>query len=117
VHKYLKARSGELNLYNYSGVSAAALARARQDTARIYGRLGIAMDWRNCPLTAEELAHNTTCELPVAPTRITLRLLFNEMAQRFPMHSDIYGFVLLSLKGGFGGDRHRLCRPRSRHGG
>jgi hypothetical protein len=92
----------EVNLYNYSGVSAAALARAQQETARIYGRLGIAMEWRNCPLTAEELAHNTTCDLPAVPTRFTLRLLSNEMAQRFPVHSDIYGFALLSLNGGFG---------------
>jgi hypothetical protein len=92
----------EVNLYDYSGVSAAALAQAQQETARIYGRLGIGMEWRNCPLTAEELAHNASCDLPAKPTRFTLRLLSNEMAQRFPVHSDIYGFALLSLDGGFG---------------
>jgi hypothetical protein len=92
----------EVNLYNYSRVSAAELARAEQEAARIYGRLGIAMEWRTCPFTAEELAQNTNCDLPAAPTRFTLRLLSNEMAQRFPVHSDIYGFALLSLNGGFG---------------
>jgi hypothetical protein len=92
----------EVHVYNYSSVSAATLAQAQQETARIYGRLGIAMEWRSCPLAAEELAHNTTCDLPAAPARFTLRLLSNEMAQRFPVHTDIYGFALLSLKGGFG---------------
>jgi len=92
----------EVNLYTYSGVSAAVLARAERETARIYGRVGVAMEWRNCPFTQEELAQNTNCDLPAAPTRFTLRLLSNEMAQRVPVHSDIYGFALLSLNGGFG---------------
>jgi hypothetical protein len=92
----------EVHLYNYSGVTAEALARAEQETARIYGRAGIAVVWRDCPLTAEQLAQNTTCDLPAAPTRFTLRLLSNEMAKRFPVHDDIYGFALLSMNRGFG---------------
>jgi hypothetical protein len=50
----------------------------------------------------EELAKNTNCDLPASSTRFIFRLLSNEMAQRFPVHSDIYGFALLSLNGGFG---------------
>jgi len=92
----------EVHLYNYSGVATLELARAEQETARIYGRVGITVEWRDCPLTAEQLAHNTTCDLPAAPTRFTLRLLSNEMAKRFPVHDDIYGFALLSINGGFG---------------
>jgi hypothetical protein len=92
----------EVHLYNYSGVTAEALARAEQETARIYGRLGVEMEWRNCPLTAEELAQNTTCDLPAAPTTFIVRLLSNEMAHRFPVGDDIYGFALLPVNEGFG---------------
>ena len=92
----------DVHLYNYSGVTAETLTRAEQETARIYGRFGVEIEWRNCPLTVEELAQNTTCNLPAAPTRFTLRLLSNEMAQRFLVDDDIYGFALLPVKGRFG---------------
>src|SRR5215467_12526756 len=68
----------EVKLYNYSSVSRATLARAEQETARIYNRLGITVEWRDCPLTAEERAQNTNCDLPASPTRFNLRLLSNE---------------------------------------
>ena len=92
----------EVHIYNYAGVSAEKLARAEQETARIYQRVGVAMRWRNCPISAEELALNPGCDLPGAPTRFTLRLLSNAMAERFPVGGDIYGFALLPVDGGFG---------------
>ena len=92
----------EVHLYNYSGVSAEVLARAEQETARIYRRLGVEMEWRHCLRTADELEKKTTCDLPTTSTKFTLRLLSKEMAQRFPVHDDIYGFALLSINGGFG---------------
>jgi hypothetical protein len=92
----------EVHLYNYSGVTAEVLGRAEQEAARIYRRLGIEMEWRTCPLTAEELALNTLCDLPASPTRFTVRLLSNEMAHRFPVGDDIYGFALLPVNTGFG---------------
>ena len=92
----------EVHLYNYSGVTAEVLARAEQETARIYRHLGVGMEWRHCLRTAEELEKKTTCDLPTTSTRFTLRLLSKEMAQSFPVHDDIYGFALLSINGGFG---------------
>ncbi|HKW98222.1 MAG TPA: hypothetical protein VJN43_10850 [Bryobacteraceae bacterium] len=92
----------EVSVYDYAGASEATLARAEQETARIYDRLGIAMEWRSCLPTGGGLAHVTACNVPAAPTRFVLRLLSEEMAQRLPVHNDIYGFALLSLKGGFG---------------
>ena len=92
----------EVHIYNYVGASPETLARAERETARIYERAGIAMAWLICPLSPEELAQNTTCDLPAEPTRLTLRLLSNEMAQRFPVGGDIFGFALLPVYGGFG---------------
>ncbi len=37
-----------------------------------------------------------------APTRFTLRLLTNAMAERFPVGRDTFGFALLPVNGGFG---------------
>ena len=92
----------EVHIYNYAGASPETLVRAERETARIYERAGIAMGWLICPLSPEELAHNTTCDVPAQPTRLTLRLLSNEMAQRFPVGGDIFGFALLPVYGGFG---------------
>jgi hypothetical protein len=91
-----------IHLYNYSGVSAEVLARAEQETARIYQHLGVEMEWRHCLRTAEELETKTICDLPTTSTKFTLRLLSKEMAQRFPVHDDIFGFALLSINGGLG---------------
>jgi hypothetical protein len=91
----------EVHLYNYAGVTPESLARAEQETTRIYRRLGVEMVWRSCPLTAEELAPNTACDLPVAPTRLTVRLLSNEVTHRFPL-DDEFGFAQSPAKDGFG---------------
>ena len=92
----------EVHIYNYAGASKETLARAEQETVRIYRSLGVEMEWRNCPRTAEELAENSACELPAAPTRFIVRFLSDEMAHRFPLGDDIYGFALLPIGGGFG---------------
>ena len=92
----------EVHIYNYSSVSAVALARAEKETARIYQRLGVAMEWRNCPRTAEELAQSAACDFPAASTRFTLRLLSDEMAHTFPLSGEIYGFALLPVHNGYG---------------
>ena len=92
----------EVHLYNYSGVTAEVLARAEQETARIYLRFGVEVEWRNCLRTADELQKKTACDLPATSTGFTLRLLSKEMAQRFPVYDDTYGFALLSINGGFG---------------
>ncbi|HET9320086.1 MAG TPA: hypothetical protein VFO27_09925 [Bryobacteraceae bacterium] len=104
----LSAQSSETELnitvhvYNYASVSPDTLAGAEQETARIYQQAGLSIEWLNCPRTAEELAQNTTCNVPGGPTIFTLRLLSNEMAQRFPVSGDIFGFALLPVYGGFG---------------
>jgi len=92
----------EVHLYDYARVTTEALVRAEQETARIYRRLGVEMEWSNCPLTHEEAAQNSTCDLPATPTTFTVRLLSNEMSRRFPVGNDIYGFALLPIESGFG---------------
>ena len=93
----------EVHIYDYSGVSADVLTRAEQETARIYGRVGVEMEWRNCARTAEEAAQNPICELlPGSATRLTLRLLSNAMAQKLHRDSNVHGLALVREDGGFG---------------
>ena len=86
----------QVHVYNYSGVTGEALTQAEQETATIYRRLGVEIEWRSCPIIAEESAQKRACDPPAAPTRIALRLLSNEMARRFKMDSQVYGFALVS---------------------
>jgi hypothetical protein len=92
----------EVHVYNYSALSAQELALAEQETVRIYGRLGVEMEWRSCLHAAEQLDHNASCDQPGAPTTFILRLLSDEMAQRFRLGSDIYGIAAVPANGGFG---------------
>ena len=89
----------KVHIYNYAGVAPEALARAQQETERIYRQLGIEMEWQICPRTAER---NAACEGPGAPTKFILRLSSNEMARSFQLGETIFGFALLSDDGGFG---------------
>src|SRR5215813_5538893 len=92
----------EVHVYNYSGVTGESLIRAEQEAARIFQQAGIAATWLDCPITAEEAKRNRACALPDAPTRLTLRLLSNSMADGLGISGDIFGSAILPVKDGFG---------------
>ena len=91
-----------IHIYNYAGLSRETLARTEHEGARIFQRIGIETEWLDCPLNEEQLSRNSTCDLPGAPSRFTLRLLSNTMAERFPMGHEFFGFALLPVTGDFG---------------
>jgi hypothetical protein len=92
----------EVHIYNYSTVSPEMLVRAELETARIFERIGVATTWLVCPLTSQEAVRNRACALPSAPTRFTLRLLSNSMADSLGVGGDIFGSARLPEKEGFG---------------
>jgi len=73
----------EVHVYNYSAVSAQTLARAEQETVRIFDRTGVAIAWLACPRTSEDAVWNKACAVPDALPRLTLRLLPNSIAESF----------------------------------
>src|SRR5689334_23233703 len=87
----------EIQVYNYDGVSAATLEQAERDAARIYRRMDIGISWLDCPITAEQAEQNTACGQGASPTRLTIRLLPNVMADRLPLGGDIFGLALLPV--------------------
>jgi hypothetical protein len=92
----------EVHIYNYSKVSHEMLVRAEQESARILERIGVATIWLDCPITSQEAVRNRACALPDAPTRLTLRLLSNSMADSLGVGGDIFGSALLPANEGFG---------------
>ena len=92
----------EVLVYNYAGLSAETLAKAEQEAARIYERAGLETQWLDCPLSPAEAAQYPACQLPVGVTRLALRLLSREMAERRKSDPMTFGFALLPEGGGFG---------------
>jgi hypothetical protein len=92
----------EIHIYNYSAVSPEMLVRAEQESARIFERIGIVTTWQHCPLTSQDAIRNRACAPPGAPTRLSLRLLSNSMADSFGVGGDIFGSALLPTQEGFG---------------
>ena len=89
-------------VYNYAGVSPGTLSHAKQEAGRMYGQIGVAVEWRDCPLPAEEGQPEPLCGLPSAPTRLSLRLLSNSMGQRVTPRYDVLGWAFLPANGSFG---------------
>lgn len=92
----------EVLVYNYAGLPAGALARAEQEAARIYQRVGLATEWLDCPLAPAEAAQFPNCQLAPGPTRFALRLLSRQMAERRKLDPMTFGLALFSEDGGFG---------------
>ena len=92
----------EVLVYNYAGLSAETLAKAEQEAARIYERAGLETQWLDCPLSPAEADQYPACQLPVGVTRLALRLLSREMAERRKSDPMTFGFALLPEDGGFG---------------
>jgi hypothetical protein len=92
----------EVLVYNYAGLSAETLAKAEQEAARIYERAGLETQWLDCPLSPAEADQYPACQLPVGVTRLALRLLSREMAERRKSDPMTFGFALLPEGGGFG---------------
>jgi len=87
--------SVEVDVYNYSPVSGSMLARAEQETARIFQYTGVAMTWKDCSAASKAAAQD-------APTTLTLRLLTNFMADALRIGSDTFGSARLPEGEGFG---------------
>src|SRR4026208_361660 len=84
-------RSGiedRVHIYNYSKVPSRMLVRAEQEATRIFQRIAIETKWVDCPLTEEQRVRNSACDVPGAPSRFTLRLLSNTLAERLPLRAQ-----------------------------
>jgi hypothetical protein len=92
----------EIHVYNYSAVSAETLSRAELENVRIFEQIGIAIIWLVCPLITSQEVRDEGCALPDAPTKLTVRLFSNSVANRGRLGPDVFGYALLPGDEGFG---------------
>ena len=87
-------------LYNYAAVSPQTLASAERETAAIYGRMGIEVQWVDGPT----VAHGATTGYRVAAgaDRLEVRLLPHRMAERLDLRAHEVGRAMLTDDGAFG---------------
>jgi hypothetical protein len=91
----------EIDIYNYSVLSRETLSVAEVESDKIFRPTGIAAIWLQCPLDSEQAVSNKACARPGAPTRLTLRLLPDSMANRAGVGADVFGSAILSETGGY----------------
>lgn len=87
-------------LYNYAAVSPQTLASAERETAAIYGRMGIEVEWADGPTVAQ--GATTAYRVAAGPDRLEVRLLPHRMAERLKLRSNEVGRAMLAGDGAFG---------------
>ncbi|MGD0580364.1 MAG: hypothetical protein ABSC08_15715 [Bryobacteraceae bacterium] len=92
----------QVSIYNQAGVHAATLDRALREAARIYRRVGLELNWVDCPLTPDGPARVPSCYADLAPDRLALRVLPGKMSAHAGSSGTVYGVALLPQDGGFG---------------
>ena len=88
-------------VYNYARIPQAVLAQTEREAARIYRRGGIAVEFQDCPLTAQDAALFPACQGTAGPARLAVRILPREIAERLRQVQESYGFALYPEDGGF----------------
>ena len=68
--------------YNYATVSPDVLALTEAEASRIYQRVGIEIQWLECPLAPKDAVQFPTCPVSPGPTKLALRILSQFMAER-----------------------------------
>lgn len=92
----------EVDVYNYSTLSGNTLELAAQETTRIFRRVHVIPKWFLHLNTPGEPVSGQNRAQPNAPTRFTLNLLSNAMAEKLPGGDDVFGTAFLAQQGKFG---------------
>ncbi|MCI0356699.1 MAG: hypothetical protein L0099_16940, partial [Acidobacteria bacterium] len=83
-------------VYNYARVGEQELAQAQAEAARLLAEVGVAAEWRDCPLTEGASAANHACESAPGAGDVLLRILPQEMAERFRLPPKTCGYAIQS---------------------
>jgi hypothetical protein len=110
-------------VYNYAAIGSDDLANTEQEAARIYGKIGVEIQWLDCALSPRQAARFPACQIATGPTKLAVRILPRSMAERMRRAHDCFGFALYPEDPAFAtvanvfahlaeqiADRHRL-RP------
>lgn len=85
-----------VRLYDYAKPGTAILERARAETERLLAAAGVELEWKACPLTVADLAHNPSCNAPLGAADLVIRLLSPEMRTAVSSRTETFGFALVN---------------------
>jgi hypothetical protein len=91
-----------VHVYNYAGLDKNTTRVSASEAARIYQRVGVNIEWIDCPRTPEEADNYPACIQPTSPSRLTLRIISGQMAKRLRFSKKTFGRSWLPEMGGFG---------------
>jgi len=64
-----------VRVYDYAGIPADMLRLAESEAARIYAKAGAYLEWHECPVTAGAESADPTCDAPLTPSDLQLRIV------------------------------------------
>jgi hypothetical protein len=88
-------------VYNYAAVAPEVLALTETEASRIYRQASIEIEWLDCPLAPKDADEFSACQIPPQPSRLTLRILSQAMADQFRQPGDTFGFAMFPEDGSF----------------
>ena len=89
-------------LYDYAQLSEAMIGWARNQASDLLSKAEIQIEWVDCSMSLSADKIDPSCRVS-SPTALVLKLLPHEMAARFGLPPESFGFSNLpSKKGGFG---------------
>ena len=85
-----------VRIYNYASVSPATLAGAEAAASHVLLQAGVRVEWAECLLVQNAPRKDPTCDLPVTPLDLQLRILDEAMARRVRTTSESLGYAVLA---------------------
>jgi hypothetical protein len=90
-----------IRIYDYSRVSESSLSEAKAIVTRVYGRIGVRIEWtgimRNGRLTSLPSCTQDAGRRPVA--QLTINVITSKMADRARMKKDVIGYAAVPTHG------------------
>ena len=90
-----------VRVYDYAGVPPAVAKRAREESSRIFQKVGIATEWTLCTTPGQVMPTHPRCETQPLATDIQLNILPPKMAREMMRHHSELG-AAVPLPNGFG---------------
>jgi hypothetical protein len=85
-----------VRLYDYAGVSSQTLEKAKSKATAILDAAGVRVEWAECRLRQDDPRKDSSCDLPVRPSDLQIRILDRPMAKRVHATQDCLGYAVVS---------------------
>jgi hypothetical protein len=92
-----------VRIHDYVHLPSASLARARQVVSRLYGKIGVRVDWLGVVQQGGGRRRPAAeGETPYVPAQLTINILTPKMAARARVAEGVLGYAAVAHEGGMG---------------